>query len=208
MTSSATLPTDPTVPTPPLPALQPVVRLRDGATQAVLLVERGAGHLASTVRTQLLAAGRDLDVLAMWPGQPGADVPRLPAGVALVVGTATMCGDDRVTTRLAAARGDGGRILLTGAGLAGITIDELRRLPIDGLVLPEQLVSGIGADRQAASTVLALVCAAEALGHRTIATGVDDRDVAQRVRGLQLDAAAGAAIAPTVTRIEDLPHAV
>ena len=191
--------------------LHPVVELAGGTLQAVLL--RGADATdarVSRLSEQLRSRGGGaVEVLAARrPGDHASDprqVGAVAAGVSVLVDTTTAQHDPGLGVFVAVVRAAGGRVIAMGPGLLHLTLAELRVLPVDGLLLPRHLVAGLGVDRDAVSTVLALASAADVLGLQTIADGVDDAETLRHVRGMQLDAATGSALAPVASRVEDLP---
>ena len=105
---------------------------------------------------------------------------------------------DGVAEDLHALHRLGVRITLRGFGADSTSLTHLRRLPVDTLVLDDELVRTSAGDPGGARVLGAVVTLAHLLGMDVVAAGVDRPDVAALLRGIGCDAGQGAHLAAPV----------
>jgi len=110
--------------------------------------------------------------------------------------------DDNVVSNVHHLRAAGVTISLDDFGDSMRGLDHLRTLPVDRVKIGRSQVGALTTDPRAEARVAEVVAAATELGLRTLATGVETREQAARLRALGCGAAQGFLFAPAVPDTE------
>jgi EAL domain-containing protein (putative c-di-GMP-specific phosphodiesterase class I) len=118
--------------------------------------------------------------------------------------SALMASPEQGIDALRALRALGTSVALDDFGTGYSSLGMLKQLPVDVLKLDRAFVAGLGADEADRAIVTAIMALAAALGLKTVAEGVEERDQAERLLRLGCEVVQGWLYAPAVAA-DELP---
>ncbi len=146
--------------------------LRTAATQLRAWDEAGIPplRLAVGISARQLRAGNLIEELIQQLADTGFDTARLELEVAQ---DAIMKPDDRIVRVLRRLDAMGIRLSVNDFGIAPISLEHLRRLPIHTVKIAPALLQNLPADEHSAALVRGIISMARGLGFATVAVGVE-----------------------------------